>query len=57
MTDNEQKKHKYIKKLSEKIYVEKMLQFRVDELLELQNEVIKRINEVLNKINIEKLAI
>lgn len=38
-------------------YLEKLLEYRVEELLEFQYDILKKMNEVLNKLNLGKLSI
>lgn len=47
----------HIRTLPKETYLEKLLEYRVEELLEFQDDVIKRINEVLNMLNLGKLSI
>ena len=46
-----------VRTLSKETYLDKLLEYRVEELLEFQEDVIKRINDVLNKFNLGKLSI
>ena len=50
-------KNIHIRTLPKETYLEKLLEYRVEELLEFQDDIIKKINEVLNKFNLGKLSV
>ncbi|MFA5048461.1 MAG: hypothetical protein WC516_05570 [Patescibacteria group bacterium] len=63
MIDNNQllmagsNKHTRVRTLPKNIFLEKLLEYRTKELLEFQDKIIKKMNEVLNKLNLGKLSI
>lgn len=54
-TDKEKLIH--IRTLPEETFLMKLLEYRVEELVEFQDEVVKKINEMLSKLNLGKMAI
>lgn len=46
-----------IRTLPVEMYLEKLLEYRVEELLEFQDDILKKMNEILNKLNLGKLSI
>lgn len=50
-------KYIHVRTLPKETYLEKLLEYRVEELLEFQDDILKKMNEVLNKLNLGKLSI
>lgn len=47
-------KNKNIRALSEKTYKKKLMQFKIEDLVDFQGEMLAKINEMIHRLNLKK---